>query len=990
MTSMLVPGRARDGQRDFYCQVPGCRTTARAYPTPPPICPLHGVPMKQGKKGRGRPLPRVTSGPFAIDIDNLFDLACSAVCARPEIVAQLELLQQPPDIPAAISGQRELILSSISDQQDQVEIAGARLRELLVSTLAAEPDQIEELEVLTAGAERLRDAIQGINEVLLHAPGQQETSAARERQANRLLTIQPYRSEMEAWLEASDLKRPGRRPPPSERAMPPQSNDRPVDLQAALRQEETECRRVLADIEGRQESMLVKQLPAAREQMEFRALVTQLESQERDIMRTLESAMLSVALTVLNEAVAAEAAPRMRVTSLDGLRETLTSEKIVITEAFRRLEEMIRQRRDGSFGIAGPRGVGKSTLIRFFATTPGLRASEMEQGGDAIPRQRPRLGVIVSAPVQYQARDFVLHLYAELCKRVVGPHADDEALARQREPAQDSGSGAVFSTAVVIGLAIFGAGAVTGGLGLLAWAIRRRSSITGSQLADVGVALIGVAAAMLLLLLLRVVATATPARIAPGTPEASGGFRLRSFHGGFVLGSLLASAWELAAVISALTVAGIMLLSAGGGWNGAGWLWAEGAVLLAVGLPALWASRRAALLTVRSASPAGTFGEVVQSQDTQLRELALVNLCQIRFQQSFSSERSMTVKVSGPSAIPVEVDAGGKRGATWEERPKTYPELVADLRAFLSVAAEKYELIMGIDELDKLRSPAAAEDFLNDIKGIFGTTGCFFLVSVSEDAAARFERRGTPFRDAFDSSFDEVISMPYLDLPSARKILRCMLYGWTEPFVGLCYVLSGGLARDLWRIARELVVYRNADDEIELAQASLALCRREGTARLRAVRHELMRDPYDASHIDLLSCIADLSLANATAATMQQWHDKLRGWVAHAKRSASTSPRSMGLAESEPTLADQASQAYPEEAVTAIRLGLEMAAYLLFAATLLEFFVPEHIGGRLHDAENVNSGPKALATLAEARQSLALSPSNSVAYTERFRNEWKL
>ena len=86
----------------------------------------------------------------------------------------------------------------------------------------------------------------------------------------------------------------------------------------------------------------------------------------------------------------------------------------------------------------------------------------------------------------------------------------------------------------------------------------------------------------------------------------------------------------------------------------------------------------------------------------------------------------MTVKVSGPSAIPVEVDAGGKRGATWEERPKTYPELVADLRAFLAVAAEKYELIMGIDELDKLRSPAAAEDFLNDIKGIFGTTGCFF------------------------------------------------------------------------------------------------------------------------------------------------------------------------------------------------------------------------------------------------------------------------
>jgi hypothetical protein len=54
MMAMLVPGRGEEGKQPFYCNQPGCTRTARGYETLPPVCPLHGVPMKKRKKPRKR------------------------------------------------------------------------------------------------------------------------------------------------------------------------------------------------------------------------------------------------------------------------------------------------------------------------------------------------------------------------------------------------------------------------------------------------------------------------------------------------------------------------------------------------------------------------------------------------------------------------------------------------------------------------------------------------------------------------------------------------------------------------------------------------------------------------------------------------------------------------------------------------------------------------------------------------------------------------
>jgi len=397
---------------------------------------------------------------------------------------------------------------------------------------------------------------------------------------------------------------------------------------------------------------------------------------------------------------------------------------------------------------------------------------------------------------------------------------------------------------------------------------------------------------------------------------------------------------------AAVPAVGLVLFLSSGAWKTA-WPFVLGGSALLVTFAVLWA-----------VSLSVTPGSLTVTRRDAVVEQALERLREIRIQQSNTTERSIMLKVSG-APLPLGVDAGGKSGTTWQHRPKGYPELVGDLRAFLTAVQERYEVVIGIDELDKMGKAQRVEDFLNDVKGIFGVTGCFFLVSVSEDAAAGFERRGVPFRDVFDSAFDDVISVPHLDFPTARAVLYGLIIGWTQPFVALCYVLSGGLARDLVRSTRELVDYRDKNDRIELAEAALGRCRREAGARLRAVRHELMKDPDVAQSVELLNVIAEYSADDATIETFGLWQTGLREW---AGKITDTDARAV------------------------VRLALELAAFMLFVATVLWFFHPDSIAHRLKDPIRARS----LTNLANARQTIAVSPRMSVDSLSRFRAAWGL
>jgi hypothetical protein len=75
---------------------------------------------------------------------------------------------------------------------------------------------------------------------------------------------------------------------------------------------------------------------------------------------------------------------------------------------------------------------------------------------------------------------------------------------------------------------------------------------------------------------------------------------------------------------------------------------------------------------------------------------------------------------------------------------------------------------------------------------------------VSENAWARFENRGIPFRDAFDSSFDEIVHVHMLRPRESRDLLKRRNTTISDAQALLCHCLSGGLPRDLLRASRLL------------------------------------------------------------------------------------------------------------------------------------------------------------------------------------------
>lgn len=99
---------------------------------------------------------------------------------------------------------------------------------------------------------------------------------------------------------------------------------------------------------------------------------------------------------------------RLEVRSINGLRESQNPDHDVPTQALRQLRRLFKYMDAGSIGIAGPRGVGKSTLMRLASTEHG-------RGEDGRGAGLGSLAVTVSAPVEYTARDFVLHLFDQVC-----------------------------------------------------------------------------------------------------------------------------------------------------------------------------------------------------------------------------------------------------------------------------------------------------------------------------------------------------------------------------------------------------------------------------------------------------------------------------------------------------------------------------------------------------------------------------------------------
>lgn len=367
------------------------------------------------------------------------------------------------------------------------------------------------------------------------------------------------------------------------------------------------------------------------------------------------------------------ALPEASVAKLGDLTE---STQFVPTETSARLNRMLDAMSSGAIGLSGARGIGKSTVLGMFG--------EQRYGGNPDD-----LTVVVSAPTNYHSRDFLVHLFARVCARVLPAGSRTGVTARRR------------------------------------WV---RLAVT--------------------------------------------------------------------ALVGALLVAGAAL------WpsvvEAGKWTWRNVRVV-AVGVGAALLLGVAVELLVHRArrSP----------RDTSVEDVARHHLRNLRYLETTTRTSTGAVKP------PVGVELGGSWSRQRAEQVKTFPELVGDFRDFLAFLTARLpsrpdrrpaRIVVCIDEVDKIATAEAAEQFVNDIKTIFGVPGCFFLVAVSEDALASFSRRALTVRTTFDSAFENVIRVSRLSLAQTRRLLVQRVLRLPEPFVWLCHVLSGGLPRDLNRTVRQL------------------------------------------------------------------------------------------------------------------------------------------------------------------------------------------
>ncbi|MFC5829725.1 AAA family ATPase [Nonomuraea insulae] len=125
-----------------------------------------------------------------------------------------------------------------------------------------------------------------------------------------------------------------------------------------------------------------------------------LEVQRRLAMDELVEAMLQVLRPHVKAAAERLEATRLSVHGTLSLKR-VRGEGHVGTPAEERLEKVAGGMDDGSIALSGPRGVGKTELLTAYC------------------EEATRLSVVVVAPVLYDRRDFALHLFAEVCKRVM-------------------------------------------------------------------------------------------------------------------------------------------------------------------------------------------------------------------------------------------------------------------------------------------------------------------------------------------------------------------------------------------------------------------------------------------------------------------------------------------------------------------------------------------------------------------------------------------
>lgn len=650
---------------------------------------------------------------------------------------------------------------------------------------------------------------------------------------------------------------------------------------------------------------------------------------------------------------------RLKIFEAPGLAEVIDPTQTIDTAAKTSLLYMLKTMPGGSIGIAGSRGAGKSTLIQMCCGAK--RVINDIQGIKILP-------VLTSAPVQYESRDFILHLFSAVCQRVLNPNDTEENLPKPPET-EGFSQPSLKNPAVKKFLAIAPKTLLSFGGLLIALsflAAMTLSSLTNSSSNTQSIQSAPQSDNQ----------TASPTTSPTTSPSPSA--QPPSF--------IATTIKEMEIKPGMLLTWGIFLILSGffitlfrHGFNEVIFFPQSYKEFAAASDEQrqewLKTAERVRLPLDNRVELKKRLSEYKQKQEaeaslTSLQKKAQYWLNDIKFQQSFTSGWSGALK------LPVGLEGGINRAVTLAQKQMSNPEIVAAFIKFIESVSKEYKVIIGIDELDKIESDEDAQKFLNEIKSIFGLPNCFYLISVSENAMSNFERRGLPFRDVFDSSFDNVVYVDYLNHRTAKNLLERRIIGKPYPFIYLSYCLSGGLPRDLIRNFRNLLEFnqKTANDGStgkDITTLCQAIVSSDIKAKVRAIAASAKKielEPEGSKFIEMLFKIESQPLSESYLLTAVK---DLLHWRAVRKLQANATDE------------DKA------EAVKCKRmeqLSNELGSYIYFLATVLQFFNKSLNETKLRKA----AGDGALEILAKSRQLMAINPSITVSMLNNFRNKWEM
>ena len=151
------------------------------------------------------------------------------------------------------------------------------------------------------------------------------------------------------------------------------------------------------------------------------------------------------------------------------------------------------------------------------------------------------------------------------------------------------------------------------------------------------------------------------------------------------------------------------------------------------------------------------------------------------------------------------------------------------------------KVIVVIDELDKVADSEHVRDIFLELKGALFEDGCYYLISISEDAARAFRGRFTEGRDIFESSFDDIVEVDSIGTETAHRMVnRRLATDRSLPemdgaAIDVLTMFSGGIPREIVRHLRESVMASGTPTAFGSREVAVDVVRSEANKLLNEV-----------------------------------------------------------------------------------------------------------------------------------------------------------